>query len=222
MGDQAVPAGRYRSAPRRGFDHAPSAACASRALFRRVTGPAVRPDRRGQGHPGPAPVHPRPPLPARRGHGLGRRPGRFLRPVTSGRRAPRRRLRRLLRRPLHGRVGRHPHRGPPAGPAPRPERRMLDGRHGRPRRRGGGLGDAGRGDRRGEDRARHLHELLGRPEGLRGPPRGGRLHVVERRRRPLLGPLTAGRGRGARRQGPLLPRPAPGPQHRFPAGLRRR
>ena len=59
--------------------------------------------------------HPRPPLPAGRGHGLGRRPGRLVRPVPDRRRPDRGRVRRVLRRPLHGRVGRHPHRRPPAG-----------------------------------------------------------------------------------------------------------
>ena len=34
-------------------------------------------------------LHPRPPLPARRGHALGRRPGRLLPPVRAGRRSAR-------------------------------------------------------------------------------------------------------------------------------------
>ena len=117
----------------------------------------------------------------------------------TGRRPPRRRVHRLLRRPLHGRVGRHPHRRPPAGHPPRPERRLLDGRHGRPRLRRGGLGGPGRGHRRRPDRARHLHELLGRPQGVRGPPRRGGVHLVQRPGRADLGPRTRPRtGAGPR------------------------
>ena len=68
--------------------------------------------------------------------------------------APRGRLHRLLRRALHGRVGRHPHRRPPAGDPARPQRRLLDGRHGRHRRGRGGLGGAGPGHRHRAARAR--------------------------------------------------------------------
>ena len=87
-------------------------------------------------------VHPRPPLPARRDHPLGRRPRRQLPAVGARPAATRGRLHRLLRRALHGRVGRHPHRRPPAGDPPRPQRRLLDGRHGRHRRGRGGVGGA--------------------------------------------------------------------------------
>ena len=55
---------------------------------------------------------------------------------------PRPTVHRLLRRALHGRVGRRPHRRPPAGDPPRPQRRLLDGRHGRHRPGRGGLGGA--------------------------------------------------------------------------------
>ena len=88
-------------------------------------------------------VHPRPPLPARRRHALGRRPGRLLRPLPPGGRPGRRRVHRLLRRPLHGRVGRRADRRPPTGPPPRPQRGLLHGRHGRHRPGRGGLGRPG-------------------------------------------------------------------------------
>ncbi len=165
----------------------------------------------------PAPRHPlrgpRPPLPARRGHALGRRPGRLVRAGPLRRRPARRRLRGVLRRPVHGRVGRRAHRRPPAGGAARPERRLLDGRHGRPRGRRDGLGRARPGGRPLDGAADHLHELVGHPEGLRRPQRRCRVHVLERRRRGHL-------GAGAGRQGALLPRPAPRPQHRRRPRLR--
>ena len=142
---------------------------------------------------GPRVVHPRAPLPAGRGHGLGRRPGRLLRAVPDRRRPDRGRVRRVLRRPLHGRVGRHPDRRPPAGAAPRPQRRVLDGRHGRHRLGRGGLGDPGRRHRHRAGRAGHVHELLGRPQGLRGPQRRRGLHLVQRpgRARPGRSARTA-------------------------------
>ena len=43
---------------------------------------------------------------------------------------------------------------------------------------------------------------------------GRRVHVVQRAGQPHLGPRAG-------RQGALLPRPAPGPQHRLPTRLRR-
>ncbi len=158
-----------------------------------------------------------PPLPARRGHALGRRPRRLLRALPYGRRGHRGRVHRLLRRALHGRVGRRPHRRPPAGDPARPQRRLLHGRHGRHRPGGGRLGGAGPGHRREPGRPHHLHELLGRPEGVRGAPRRRGVHLVERPGRADLGP----RGR-AGRQGPVLPRPASWAQHRLRARVRRR
>ncbi len=72
------------------------------------------------------------------------------------------------------------------------------------------LGGHHRRHRRG-DPPRHLHELHRGPEGVRGPPRGSRLHVFERPRRPRMGvPAEAARA--------LLPRPAPGAEHRLPNG----
>ena len=59
-------------------------------------------------------------------------------------------------------------------------------------------------------RARHpgdVHELLGRDQGVRRPPRRHRVHVVERADR-------AGVGVRARAPRAVLPRPAPRPQHR--------
>ena len=85
------------------------------ALHVRLTRRAGRPDPGGQGVARLPAGHPRPPLPAGRGDGLGRCPGRLLRPVPHRRRPDRGRVRRLLRCPLHGRVGRHPDRRPPAG-----------------------------------------------------------------------------------------------------------
>ena len=148
-----------------------------------------RRDRRGQGRPRRPRLHPRPPLPARRGHALGRRPGRLVPAVGARPGAPRGRLHRLLRRPLHGRVGRRAHRPPPAGGAARPQRRLLDGRHGRHRQRRGGLG----GPRTASSTSTrvvpdHLHELVGGAEGVRRPPRRRGVHVD---RTP--GPCSSGR-----------------------------
>ena len=53
----------------------------------------------------------------------------------------------------------------------------------------------------------HLHELLGRPQGVRRPPRRRGVHVDQRPGRPRVGPRAG-------RQGAVLPRPAPRPQHR--------
>ena len=60
-------------------------------------------------------ARPRPPLPARRGHPVGRHARRLVqaRPVRRGQRPGHRH--RVLRRALHGRVGRRAHRRPPAG-----------------------------------------------------------------------------------------------------------
>ena len=148
---------------------------------------ARRAHRRRQGRPRRPALHPRPPLPARRGHALGRRPRRQLPPVRARPGAARGRLHRVLRRALHGRVGRRPHRRPPAGDPPRPQRRLLDGRHGRPRRGRGGVGGARRGHRHRAGRPDHLHELLGRAEGVRRPQRRRRVHLDQRPRRPRLG-----------------------------------
>ena len=59
------------------------------------------------------------------------------------------------------------------------------------------------------DRARHVHELLGRDQGLHRAARRHDLHVLQREDGAHLGPRAGGRGR----QGPLPPRPAPRPQH---------
>ena len=132
-------------------------------------------------------LRPRPPLPARRGHALGRRPGRLLRAVPHRGRPARGRVHRVLRRALHGRVGRHPHRRPPAGAPARPQRRLLHGRHGRHRPGRGGLGRPGPSDRRRPPRPGHLHELLRRAQGVRRPPRRGGVHLVQRAGRAHLG-----------------------------------
>ncbi len=60
-------------------------------------------------------VRARPPLPARRGDRVRRRHRRLLQAGPGGRRPAGGGVRRLLRRALHGRVGRHPHLGRPAG-----------------------------------------------------------------------------------------------------------
>ncbi len=151
-------------------------------------------DRRRQGRAGLPAVRARAPLPARRGHALGRCPGRLLRALPDRRRPDRGRVHRLLRRPLHGRVGRRPDRRPPAGAAPRPQCRVLHGGHGGHRPGGGGLGRAGTGGRRGRPDPGHLHELGRRPEGLRRPPRRRRLHVVQRPGRADVGRSEQGRG----------------------------
>ncbi len=97
---------------------------------------------------------------------------------------------------------------------PRPERRVLDGGHGRRRAGRGQLGaDRGHdGDRTG--RADHVHELVRRPEVVRRPPWRRGVHLVQCACRARVG---AGEGR----QGAVLPRPAPGPEHRLHDGLRR-
>ena len=157
---------------------------------------------------------PRPPLPARRGDPLGR-PGRRLvqaRAVRGGQR-PRDRHR-LLRRALHGRVGRRAHRRPPAGDPPRPERGLLDGRHGRHRPGRGGVGGDRRRHRDRPRRPDHVHELVRGAEGVRRPARRRGVHVVERAGGARVGVRT-------RRQGALLPGPAPRPQHRLHDGLHR-
>ena len=110
----------------------------------------------------------------------------------------------------------------PAGDPPRPQRRVLHGRHGRHRLRRRGLGVTRRGDRRRPRRARDLHEFVGRPQGLRGPPRRRGVHVLERPGRAHLGPRPRRDGSGPGGQGPVLPGPAPRPQHRLRARLGRR
>ena len=68
------------------------------------------------------------------------------------------------------------------------------------------LTDAGH---RRERRTDHLHELLGRHQGVLRPPRRRRLHLLQRAGGPGLGL----RAEGAGDQGALPARPAPGPQH---------
>ena len=177
-----------------GRPHAQASDATSGALHVRKRGRTGRHDRRGQGRARVPAVHSRPPLPARRGHALGRRPGRLVRALPDRCRPGGGRVHRLLRRPLHGGVGRRPHGRPPAGAPPRSQCRLLHGRHGRHRPGGGGLGRAGPRHRRGRPDPGHLHELGRRPEGLRGPPRRCRLHVVQRPGRADLGP-RAGRAR---------------------------
>ena len=220
MGDQAVPAGQIGAVPRGGTTCSGSSG----------RSPSATPPRHPRTSP-PGSARPRPQLGDRvliLGHHYQRddvmrwadaRGDSFgLSRIAAG--PPRRRVRRLLRRPLHGGVGRRAHRRPPAGAPARPERRLLDGRHGRHRPGRRGLGGAGTGHRHRAGGPGHLHELLGRPQGLRRPPRGLGLHLVQRPGRAHLGPRPRwGRRSGPRRQGPLLPRPAPRPQHRLPARL---
>ena len=117
---------------------------------------------------------------------------------------------RLLRRALHGRVGRHPHLAGAEGRAARPGRRLLDGRHGPARPGRGRLGRAHRRGRRRRRRTDHLHELLGRHQGVLRPPRRRRVHLVQRPGSPGVGL----RAEGAGHQGAVPARPAPRPQHR--------
>ena len=138
-------------------------------------------------------VDPGPPLPARRGD-----PARGLH-------------RRLLQaRPARGAAGRRPTSSSSAASTswrsprtssppthqkvmlPGHERRLHDGGHGRDRAGRGLLGGRHGGRRRGHP-ARHLHELHRGPQGVRGPPRRGRLHVVERARGARLGVPAASR-----------------------------
>ena len=181
-----------------------------------------RPPRR----PRRPPAHPRAPLPAGRGDALGRRPGRLLRPLADRRRPPRRRVRGLLRCPLHGRVGRHPDRRPPAG------RSCRTSTPGAPwptwptwtRWRRPGTTSAAVTDVDAVvpvtymNSSAALKAFVGR--------HGGAVCTSSNARAVLdwaLGADRSGSRRGAAgRQGALLPRPAPGPQHRVPARLRRR
>ena len=71
--------------------------------------------------------------------------------------------------------------------------------------------ERGHGGRRRRHHARDVHELDRGPEGVRGPPRRRRLHVVERASGARLGlPPEDARA--------VLPRPAPRTQHRLPHG----
>ena len=73
----------------------------------------------------------------------------------------------------------------------------------------------GRGHRHRAGRPDHLHELVGRPEGVRRPPRRRGLHLHQRPGRARLGARRPRPHEGAGgRQGAVLPRPAPRPQHR--------
>ena len=164
-GDQAVPTGRqpepFPEGPQGPKWRDNPACCGSRPRSPSgYTGAdpdeLARAHRRGQGRARRPRLHPRPPLPARRGHAVGRRPRRLVPAVGARAAAPRGRVHRVLRRALHGRVGRRAHRRPPAGDPPRPQRRLLDGRHGRHRRGRGGVGGA---------RRRHRH----RPRSCRSP-----------------------------------------------------
>ena len=133
----------------RGTRHAETAGSAAGPLHPRVARRARRLDRR---RPRPSWANGSlilgPPLPARRGHQVGRCPRRLVQagPLRRGQRPGHRH--RVLRRALHGRIGRRPHRRPPAGDPPRPQRRLLHGRHGRHRPGRGVLGRPGRRHRR--------------------------------------------------------------------------
>ncbi len=81
--------------------------------------------------------------------------------------------------------------------------------------------ELGRGHRHRTARADHLHELLGRPEGVRRRPRRRRVHVDQRPGRARVGLPRSRRGRGRRPPGAVLPRSAPRPQHRLRDGLHR-
>ena len=150
---------------------------------------ARRAHRQRQGDARRAVRHPRPSLPARRGHQVRRLHRRFPQALARGRLAHEGRLHRVLRRALHGRERRHSSRAAPEGRAARPGRRLLDGRHG-----GAGSardllardGAAGRPHRRvgsGRPRRRHpghLHQLVGGYQSLRRRPRRHRLHLDQR------------------------------------------
>ena len=166
---------------------------------------------RRQGRAGRPAPDPRPPLPARRSHQVGRRPRRLVqaRPLRGGQRPGHRH--RVLRRALHGRVGRRAHRrrtsgssSPTSTPAARWPTWPTSTRSRSAGRRSATVTDI---DRVVPD---HLHELLGGAEGVRRRARRRGLHVVER-------PGRSSSGRSPRRpgdEGAVLPRPAPRAQHR--------
>ncbi len=189
--------------PTPGGHHAPDIRPLPRSLRR---GPG-RAHPRGEAADGRLAADPGPPLPAGRGDPVRRPAGRQLQAQPARRREPLLPRDRLLRRPLHGRDGRHPLAGRGLGLSARPGRRVQHGRHGRPGIGRGRLGRPLRGDRYRRHHAGHLHQLVGRPQGLLRPARRDRLHQLERPRRARMVVRTPA-------PRPLLPRPAPGPEHR--------
>ena len=97
------------------------------------------------------------------------------------------RVHRVLRRALHGRVGRRAHRRPPDRDPPRPQRRAAPWPTWPTSTRSRRPGTHCRGHRHRTGHPDHLHELLGRPEGVRGPQRRCRLHLHQRPSRARLG-----------------------------------
>ena len=94
---------------------------------------ARRPRPRGEGDARRPRRHPRPLLPARRGHRARGLTWRLLPARERRQGAPRGRGDRVLRRALHGRDRRPPLPARAGGHPPQPRRRLLDGRHGRHR-----------------------------------------------------------------------------------------
>ena len=166
---------------------------------------------RRQGRARHAPGGPRPSLPARRDHPVGRLPRRLLQALAAGRQPAGGGLHRVLRRALHGRERRHPRRptisawscrtSPPAArwPTWRTRRRCSSCWTRSSAEVGSATGaDVG---------ARDVHELVRRTQGVLRGARRHRVHVVERRARGRVGVR-------ARRARALLPRRASRAQHR--------
>ena len=144
---------------------------------------------------GDARLHPRPPLPARRGHRVRRRHRRLVQARPAGRRAPRGGVHRLLRRALHGRERRHPDQ-PTTSRSILPDLAagcsMADmAEIGQVEDAWERFVDAGLAD---VDRPDHVHELHGRDQGVHRAPRRHGLHVVQRQASPWSGPSSRASG----------------------------
>ena len=218
MGDQAVPAGRIRSAPRRGF----------RCCAYSVRSPSAtsvphpwswKTHQSGQGRARRPRPRPRAPLPARRGDALGRRPGDSF--GLSRLAAERHDAEYVVFCGVHFMA-----ESADILTADHQQVLLPD------LNAGCSMADMAdlesvqeaweslaAGDRHRPRPADHLHELLCRAQGVRRPPRWVRVHLLERQGGARVGPLRPA-GHRPGRQGPVLPRPAPGPQHRLPARVR--
>ena len=169
----------------------------------------------------PPPRHPRPSLPARRGHQVRRLHRRLATSsLAAGGEAPGRRVHRLLRRPLHGRERRRAcarrtsrsscRTSPPAARWPTWPTPTSSRCAGASSSRWASS-PARLGRRHARRDPGHLHQLVGGHQGVRRRTRRRRLHLVQRRG-------DADVGVGARREDPLPARPAPRPQHRLQDG----
>ena len=218
MGDQAVPAGQSVLSLKGGIQmlrlQSRSPSATATATADELTGD----DRSRQGRAGVPALRAGPPLPARRRHALGRRPGRLLRAVPHGGRG--------RPRPSSSSSAActsWPNR-PTCSPAPTSRCSCPTSTPAAPwptwptstrwRRPGRSWPGSPTSSRvipiTYMNSSAALKAFVGRHEGA--------VCTSSNARAVLTWALEAGPGR----QGPVLPRPAPGPQHRLPARLRRR